>query len=191
MFKVFFMVLKGTAKSIHARGGGYLFCNYCGGYYQLNEDESPRDYEKCECGNPLEFCKTHQELEFKSKNLNQNKEVFDSFQTRLSQRRESLKNFFPTIGIEDDFIQDELGEKDELWDVIDREINIVSQKNYLNIILEQERLMTLIQEKKGRVKNPSLMEKIIIFYEETDPIILLGVVIVILIAILIVAVFRG
>jgi len=191
MFKVFFMVLKGTTKSIHARGGGYLFCNYCGGYYQLNEDESPRDYEKCECGNPLEFCKTHQELEFKSNNLNLNKEVFDSFQTRLSQRRESLKNFFPTIGIEDDFIQDELREKDELWDVIDREINIISQKNYLNIILEQERLMTLIQEKKGRVKNPSFMEKIIIFYEETDPLILLGVVIVILIAVLIVAVFRG
>jgi len=185
------MVLKGTTKSIHARGGGYLFCNYCGGYYQLNEDESPRDYEKCECGNPLEFCKTHQELEFKSNNLNLNKEVFDSFQTRLSQRRESLKNFFPTIGIEDDFIQDELREKDELWDVIDREINIISQKNYLNIILEQERLMTLIQEKKGRVKNPSFMEKIIIFYEETDPLILLGVVIVILIAVLIVAVFRG
>lgn len=182
------MVLKGTIKSIHARGGGYLFCNYCGGYYQLKKGESPRDYEKCECGNPLEFCKTHEELELKNYNLSQNKEVFDSFQSRIFQRRESLKNFFPTIEIEDDFITGELSEKEELWDVIDP---IVDQKKYLNIILEQERLMTVIHEKKGRVSNPSLLGKIILFYEETDPLIILGVVILILIIILVVAVFKG
>jgi hypothetical protein len=188
---VWAMVLKRTIKSIHTRGGGYLFCNYCGGYYKLKESESPRDYVKCECGNPLEFCKTDKELELKSYNLSQNKEVYDSFQTRIFKRRESLKNFFPTIEIEDDYIDEELSEKEELWDVIDREINVINQKKYLNIILEQERLMTIIQEKKGRVKNPSLMEKLILFYEETDPLIILGMIIIILITVLILAVFRG
>ncbi len=185
------MVLKGTIKSKHSQGGGYLFCNHCGGYYKLKKGESPRDYEKCECGNPLEFCKTDKELELKSYNLNQNKEVFDSFQNRISERRNSLKNFFPTVEIEDEYINGELSESGELWDVIDREIKVIHQKKYLDILLEQERLMTVIHEKKGRVKNPSLWEKIILFYEKTDPLIILGVVIIVLIAILIFTVFRG
>ncbi|WP_321422142.1 hypothetical protein [uncultured Methanobacterium sp.] len=184
------MVLNGnkTKKSVRSTSGGYLFCNYCGGYYKLKNGESPRDFVKCECGNPLEFCKNLQELELKSYNRNLSKEVFDSFNDRLSERRESLKNIFPTIGIDDDFIN-EIFEEEELWDVIDRESSLNSQKNYLNIILEEERLMTAIVDKKSRVKNPGLMDKIIRFYEETDPLIILGVIIVILIFILVLAVY--
>ena len=76
-----------------------------------------------------------------------------------------------------------------MWDVIDRESSLNSQKNYLNIILEEERLMTAIVEKKSRVKNQGFMDKIIRFYEETDPLIILGVIIVILIVILVLAVY--
>ncbi len=186
------MVLKGTktTKSIHSTGGGYLFCNYCGGYYKLKNDESPRDFVKCECGNPLEFCKTHQALQLKSHNRNRNKEAFDSFYDRLSERRESLKGLLPKIGIDDDFI-DEMFQEEDLWDVINREVNVTSQKNYLNIILEEERLMTAIGQKKARVKNPGFMEKTIRFYEETDPLIILGAVILILIVILVLVVFLG
>lgn len=186
------MVLNGTKtkKSIHSTDGGYLFCNYCGGYYKLKNGESPRDFEKCECGNPLEFCKTLQELQLKSYNRNRSKEVFDSFHDRLSERRESLKGLFPTIGIDDDFIDEMFGEED-LWDIVDLESNLTRQKNYLNIILEEERLMTAIAEKKSRVRDQGLREKIIGFYEETDPLIILGVVISILIFILILAVFLG
>ena len=186
------MVLQGTKtkKSIHSTGGGYLFCNYCGGYYKLKKDETPRDFEKCECGNPLEFCKTHQELQLKSYNRKRNKEAFDSFQDRLSERRESLKTILPTIGIYDDFI-DEIFHEEELWDVIDREVNVTSQKNYLNIILEEERLMTAIGQKKARVKNPGFIDRIVHFYEETDPLIILGAVILVLIVILVLVVFIG
>lgn len=186
------MVLKAnkTKKSIHSTGGGYLFCNYCGGYYKLKKDETPLDFEKCECGNPLEFCKTHHELQLKSYNRQRNKEALDSFQDRLSERRESLKGLLPQIGIDNDFI-DEMFQEEDLWDVLDREVNVTSQKNYLNIILEEERLMTVIGQKKVRVKNPGLIDKITRFYEETDPLIILGAVILILILILILVVFLG
>lgn len=186
------MVLKGTknTKSIHSTGGGYLFCNYCGGFYKLKNDESPRDFEKCECGNPLEFCKTHHELQLKSYNRNRNKEALDSFQNRLSERRESLKGLIPQIGIDDNFIN-EMFQEENLWDVIDREVNVTSQKDYLNIILEEERLMNVLAQKKARVKNPGFMDKIIRFYEKTDPLIILGAIILILIVILVLVVFLG
>ncbi len=32
---------------------GYLRCEKCGGYYELQEGESPEDFEECECGGKL------------------------------------------------------------------------------------------------------------------------------------------
>jgi len=34
---------------------GYLICNSCLGYYKLKENESPEDFNGCECGSPLEY----------------------------------------------------------------------------------------------------------------------------------------
>lgn len=34
---------------------GYLVCNKCGGYYELEEGESPEDFSNCECGGDLEY----------------------------------------------------------------------------------------------------------------------------------------
>ena len=34
---------------------GYLICDKCGGYYELHEDESPDDFESCECGGKLRY----------------------------------------------------------------------------------------------------------------------------------------
>lgn len=36
---------------------GYLFCEKCGGYYELLKGESPEDFEKCECGGNLRYSK--------------------------------------------------------------------------------------------------------------------------------------
>lgn len=169
---------------------GYLFCNHCGGYYQLKKGESPRDFVRCECGNILEFCKSKKKLDAMIFNLNRNKEVFSLFETRILERRENLKDIFPQIEIGDDFIKN-MQDEEELWDILDRETELNSQKKYLNIILEQERLMNSIHEKKMRVKNPTTMDLAREFFENTDPIIILGVVIVILIIILILAVIMS
>lgn len=34
---------------------GYLICKKCGGFYELEEGESPEDFSKCECGGNLEY----------------------------------------------------------------------------------------------------------------------------------------
>lgn len=34
---------------------GYLLCNKCGGYYELQPGEYPDDFTKCECGGKLEY----------------------------------------------------------------------------------------------------------------------------------------
>jgi DNA-directed RNA polymerase subunit RPC12/RpoP len=37
--------------------GGYLVCEKCGGYYELEEGESPEDFESCGCGGHLKYVK--------------------------------------------------------------------------------------------------------------------------------------
>lgn len=58
---------------------GYLVCSGCDGFYELQEDETPEDFDKCECGSPLVYYKTKEELEnrFKSSS-NENLEVLKS-----------------------------------------------------------------------------------------------------------------
>lgn len=58
---------------------GYLVCSGCDGFYELQEDETPEDFDKCECGSPLVYYKTKEELEnrFKSSS-NENLESLKS-----------------------------------------------------------------------------------------------------------------
>lgn len=34
---------------------GYLICSECGGYYKLEEGESPSDFVSCQCGGSLQY----------------------------------------------------------------------------------------------------------------------------------------
>ena len=46
--------------SITTDGNGYLVCNRCGSYYELNEEEFPEDYDnECDCGGKLEYKKSN------------------------------------------------------------------------------------------------------------------------------------
>lgn len=40
--------------------GGYLVCKNCGGYYQLQKEENPEDFDTCMCGGPLSY---HKDIE--------------------------------------------------------------------------------------------------------------------------------
>jgi hypothetical protein len=48
---------------------GYLVCNKCGGYYQLQQGESPEDFEKCQCGGDLRFSKQLNSKSHKKRNI--------------------------------------------------------------------------------------------------------------------------
>ncbi|BDZ71476.1 hypothetical protein [Methanobacterium petrolearium] len=37
---------------------GFLVCEKCGGYYELQPGESPEDFAACECGGDLNYTKT-------------------------------------------------------------------------------------------------------------------------------------
>ena len=183
------MVLKRgkISKTLHS---GYLFCNHCGGYYELKKNETPRDFLKCECGNALEYCRDRNTLDLKIISLHQNKKTLDSFEYRMLQRRAALTEVFPKVSIDDDYIAN-MQKEEELWDILDKENNINRQKEYLDIILEEERLMGIINQKKLRVNNPTFLDKIIYTYDRTDPTLILGLTVIILIIILFIVVFRA
>lgn len=46
---------KGKVKKTDNRG--YLVCDSCGGYYELQKGESPFDFQECECGGNLKYKK--------------------------------------------------------------------------------------------------------------------------------------
>ncbi|BDZ70373.1 protease htpX [Methanobacterium petrolearium] len=46
-------------KDLKHENPGYLICEKCGGYYELQPGESPDDFtDECECGGKLEYVKT-------------------------------------------------------------------------------------------------------------------------------------
>ncbi len=42
---------------------GYLLCDHCFGFYHLQPDESPEDFDTCQCGGKLKYYKNLYELE--------------------------------------------------------------------------------------------------------------------------------
>ena len=42
---------------------GYLNCKKCGGYYELQEGESPKDFDKCQCGGDLKYIENVDEIQ--------------------------------------------------------------------------------------------------------------------------------
>ena len=46
-----------TSKETEVDNRGYVVCEECGGYYELEEGESPDDFESCSCGGKLKYVK--------------------------------------------------------------------------------------------------------------------------------------
>jgi hypothetical protein len=68
---------------------GYLVCEKCGGYYELQDGESPNDFsDKCECGGNLVYSESLKSTEKDSKNKNSS----EATNTTQSPNKESSKN---------------------------------------------------------------------------------------------------
>ena len=48
---------------------GYVICEKCGGYYELEEGESPEDFAACNCGGTLSYVESIQKERTKPKNV--------------------------------------------------------------------------------------------------------------------------
>jgi hypothetical protein len=57
---------------------GYIICDKCGGYYELQDGESSEDFDRCQCGGKLKYYETMQDFTnfdpYKDKHVEHNKE---------------------------------------------------------------------------------------------------------------------
>lgn len=64
---------------------GYLVCEKCGGYYKLQDGESPDDFEDCQCGGKLDYYETlpehadfDQDNKYEHTDLNRRKQLLQN-----------------------------------------------------------------------------------------------------------------
>jgi len=85
---------------------GYLICNTCLGYYKLKENESPEDFNKCECGGSLKY----------AENIDQRKII------EVSSNEWSLWGLIEEKNIKNDIYK----EKMVMDDIIEKENSLLS-----------------------------------------------------------------
>ena len=207
------MVLKPDENREHVQfsnnSTGYLVCSECNGYYKLKRDETPEDFEKCECGSSLtyyesmaplkgtlKFSSTHQ-----GSDLIKPEEVEDPDHlkkpetiqyTTTNNFEESESKFIMNRFEKHDPVSDEVlntlkQDKGDLWGNLDE---LSSKKEYKNQdiamddVIEMNRLMMLVDEKRALEENNS-PSKIKSASMRMGPIGFLGAAIVLLITVLV------
>lgn len=180
--------------------GGYLFCSGCGGYYELKEGESPDDFDQCECGAVLEYCKDKAELESKYQTeeepepdvyeaLANKKEVLELLETKVRERREFLRELAPPAEVDEDFFLENQEEWD-LWETLDQKssTDYSEQKKLLDVMVENDRLNTVVGSKRSRIRNPTLLDQIKFGLGITDFLVVFGIIIIIALCIILILV---
>jgi hypothetical protein len=68
---------------------GFLSCDACDGYYQLQKGESPEDFsDKCECGGNLKFSQSVPTFPETVDESNKKRKWDDVYQERIEERRQ-------------------------------------------------------------------------------------------------------
>lgn len=67
---------------------GYIICEKCGGYYELQPGEHPEDFNRCNCGGKLRY----------NRNMIEDKDYNDPFEKQSGFKLPSSKNL-KTLGI--------------------------------------------------------------------------------------------
>ena len=65
------MVSNNKLEEFHNENRGYVYCEKCGGYYKLQEGESPADFDTCQCGGNLKYADSINEV-IKAENVDSN-----------------------------------------------------------------------------------------------------------------------
>jgi len=152
---------------------GYLVCTSCRGYYELQEGESPDDFDRCECGHVLEYRST---VQFHSRthtpnfegsdtstgnNYNSNRNIdekLDSEDNKLPDNRQIINQLSHQDNAAEDMLSNIKQDSRDLWDIVEQyETNEehgnenVNQKD----VIEMNRLMMLVDEKRALEENSS------------------------------------
>jgi len=155
----------------HDNPTGYLVCSYCRGYYELQEDETPDDFERCECGNQLEFRQSMSQLHSNSYHDNfnetdpnseyddftemENKNLDDSLNIKtipLAENKSIVKQFPPQALVSKETIINIQQDNWDLWDMLDQFQSgeeYENQKMEGNDVIEMNRLRMMVDQRKA------------------------------------------
>ena len=92
---------------------GYLVCENCKGYYQLKDGESPEDFERCECGSPLDYYKTLKDfkIDLDRKNIQRREyaeieKMVNILKTKTKERKMMINTLSKQGTVEDELLKD-------------------------------------------------------------------------------------
>lgn len=131
--------------------GGYLVCEDCGGYYQLQPSESPSDFDFCECGGQLfyyadrgEFSNFGQEDEAVSTSLESEEvnKLISNLKNKAEKRKKLFEELSKKVEIQEELLNEIQEGKWHLWEGI-------AQKNIQNDVQDQKRLIRDIIEQEN------------------------------------------
>lgn len=183
---------------------GYLVCPYCRGYYELQEGESPDDFERCECGSPLEY---QSMVQFRSRvhnpdldkfstamgNSSYNEAVDSGFEDQLNSENNQLPDNSQIVsrlskeGYVSEVVLTNIQEdKRDLWDFVDEyklSAGFGNEKSGEEDVIEMDRFMMLVDQKRAIEENSS-QSKLRSISHKFGPIGYLGIIIVLLITVL-------
>lgn len=181
---------------------GYLVCTFCRGYYELQEGESPDDFDRCECGNALEY---HSTVQFNSQihgprldgsgtvpgsysentNINYEDEL-NAQHNQIPDNRQIINQLTHQDSAAEDMISNIQQDTRELWDIVDQYQPTAEEDNqttHSQDVIEMNRLMMLVDERKALGENRDSKLKSII--GRTEPISFLSAIVVMLIIVFI------
>lgn len=167
----------------HDTPNGILICNQCRGYYKLNIDESPEDFEECECNGNLEYYRNIDEYinresensDYGAKDINtipqdfnELHEIMNDLKNRAERRKELFEDLSKSISVQEKLLEKIKEDKWSLWDSVEGKNlkrDIEEQKGMVKSIIEQEdKLLTYIDKQRDLVKNSRLDNDQIFFW---------------------------
>lgn len=106
---------------------GYLICENCNGYYQLQEGESPSDFDFCECGGHLNY---HETLDFFSEKNNETvsknsesnmdyneiQEMVINLKNKAEKRKKEFEELSKKVEIQEEILNEIKDGKRNLWE---------------------------------------------------------------------------
>jgi len=126
---------------------GYLICENCSGYYELQEDESPEEFGECQCGGKLSYLEILEE-----------DNAIGEIRDDIDEEEDNINKNIKDGVIEEDSvigenIRDDVVEEDKVVDDVFKEDNLIKEKSD---VIDEENIIEIKDLKKsydnGKIK---------------------------------------
>ncbi len=108
--------------------GRYLICENCNGYYQLQEGESPSDFDLCECGGHLNYQETsnfiskkkngtdNTKLEEEQLDYEEIQEMVINLKNKAEKRKKQFEELSKKVEIQEEILNEIKDGKLPIWE---------------------------------------------------------------------------